>query len=943
MQKHRKKILGVVILVLVFAMFFGVRSIANSVRTANVSRTKTAAKTTDGATCGSDEEMNEHYGPQVSFDTTKHTVTITVKNGTFSITSVDQPNLLLDDPTKMGTVSPSKPMIINFSPSANGDVVLHFVLAETDDKCLAYSAASTNSSGQKVGTYEFDMTLQLKAQQATPQKENTNYNGICAVFRTGQGYDQYKDVLSDAGVSSNEIKQYNYSAVNESGKTLYNNLIPYCLSTNQVNFNYSEKQVASMINSAIEIWRKQASTGNSQTVSQDFKDAFEDAKKKALALGHDYSNLVKNGSIDDTRFGMTCDWKKEATGKTGDEYYVNKDYYYAKESETENIKYTYNYTSGKTQTVSGGSCTRECEESVVVEYGPPVASKAGLCFEYKIRVTSRVICESSLKLTPPTTPSICTPTPYCNQISGHVHQGGPNEDFEKCIQECDGGKYSNSCSNQCYKEVYGDDSESADPLAIRYGEGSYAQKMWSKSFPGYSGRYEWSNGRIVWKGSGYARWYKEFEDQRTRNDHGNYNVYDGFKKNDYGNGNHCEDNCYWSGCSQNSYLNEDDAADDTVNNLNIYNQAVSQCNAAATCTTKTAYFTISVDYTHDVDGKEKKETIEFPVDTSNNQASLPSHGSGQENTTPSGTDIFIPDTNEIGYAGCYESGDEKNWYQAEWSFPGTWINNKTGEISYEDKTGNNAWHVQKDKFCVPLDAKSVNTTWWQWSQVNKNCYTGDIGDTIDYNIHASTTDFGYFGWNFDFECFYALRNEVCDLDTKGCCSNPNGSDDSDGSGDSDTTISTRDYAFRIVDTTELFPKSETTTEDNRSTLSNTGRQPGYNWTLGMTDEDSSILTALNAKNPDYHIDPLSLINNIQKRGASIYNGSEYLDYQFVLDREALAEIRDFNDGKQYTEYGGNTKTKNGITVYTSDLWNVLGNDVVRKKGTPGVNNEGEGA
>ena len=127
MQKHKKKILGVIILVLVFAMFFGVRSIANSVRTANVSRTKTAAKTTDGATCGSDEEMNEHYGPQVSFDTTKHTVTITVKNGTFSITSVDQPNLLLDDPTKMGTVSPSKPMTINFSPSANGDVVLHFV------------------------------------------------------------------------------------------------------------------------------------------------------------------------------------------------------------------------------------------------------------------------------------------------------------------------------------------------------------------------------------------------------------------------------------------------------------------------------------------------------------------------------------------------------------------------------------------------------------------------------------------------------------------------------------------------------------------------------------------------------------------------------------------------------------------------------------------------
>ena len=139
----------------------------------------------------------------------------------------------------------------------------------------------------------------------------------------------------------------------------------------------------------------------------------------------------------------------------------------------------------------------------------------------------------------------------------------------------------------------------------------------------------------------------------------------------------------------------------------------------------------------------------------------------------------------------------------------------------------------------------------------------------------------------------------------------------------------------------MFPETDNKSEDNTPSIVGVGRQPGYNWTLGIDSEDTSILTTLNAKNPDYKIDPLSLINNIQQRQSTIYNGDTYVDYKFVLDTETLAKIREFNRNKKYTDFDGDARVKNGVTVYYSDLWNVIG-DAVVVKGKPGINNEGQG-
>lgn len=983
MEKHKKMLKrALLVIVFVFVAFFGVRSIMSfATDTSDTSssgierRETTTEKTTDGEQCGSAEEMNGHYNPRVTFDTNARTATITVSNGSFRVTSVSDQSLLLDNPMTMGNLTSNSPLVIHYG-NVSGELVIHFVLAETDDMCLSYDEAKVlEGQDKKFGTYEFDMTLQLAAQMDTPKRTNENYNGICAAFRNGTGYDTYQDVLSSAGVNQNEFETYNYAAVSDAGKRRYEQLLSYCFTADQVNFNYTEAQVASMINSSIDIWRKEESSGavSDTPVSEDFMAAFNDAKEKALALGHDYSSRVTDGSLDDSRFGMVCDWQKKATGTTGDDYYVNKDYYYAKEEDVENVSYNYHYTGsdentpGVTETVSGGSCKRVCEESVVAEYGPPVASKAGLCFEYKVRVTSRVICETDTSaIVAPEEPEICTPTPVCNQISGREHQGGPNDEFEQCIDECDGGEYSASCSNKCYQEVYGE-SEDYDPLALHYDTSAMADTDGDNScpgkegFPGYAGRYQWENGKIVWVSEGdtytYARWYRDFpgEAERTCNDHGTYRAYaNGFKRRDKGNGNYCQDNCEWQAgkCTEESYLNDEDAAEDRVENMKKYNQAISQCQASASCTTKTAYFEISVDYTHDVDGTTKEETITFPYNSSE-QSSLPSLGQGNESKSPVRPEIFLSDGEDYqGYDGCYVESNARNWYQAEWSFPGTWINNKSGEITFVDKTGNNAWHLKEDKFCVPLDAKSVNTLWWEWSEVGDTCYPADqISSSIDYNIHASTTDFGFFGWNFDFECFYALRNEVCDITTNGCCNIPGDPEDPTPDcppgecppdEDPPTSISTRDYAFRIVDTSDMFPEQEDGIDENVPKIEGVGRQPGYNWTLGMTSEDTSILMSLNDKNPDYKIDPLSLISNIQERRDSIYSDDSYIDYKFILDTETLAKIRQFNRNKKYTDFDGEARTKNGLTVYYSDLWSEIG-DAVITRGTPGVNNEGEGA
>ena len=206
----------------------------------------------------------------------------------------------------------------------------------------------------------------------------------------------------------------------------------------------------------------------------------------------------------------------------GDNYYVNKDYIYGVMTETLNLgTYQFHYSPGVVTYGNAITCDVTCEEAVEVEYGPPVASKAGMCFEYKVRVTSRTSCNmSKAPEMPPHDCSYCTPTPRCVSSGGGVWlQGGPNEDFDACVKACDGGKYTKTCSNKCYKKVYGTTANAK--VSYNSANSIYATKLaYTGSMDDCKsinkiGCYYKSNGEIIWESGpepsrgGEGRWYAE--------------------------------------------------------------------------------------------------------------------------------------------------------------------------------------------------------------------------------------------------------------------------------------------------------------------------------------------------------------------------------------------------------------------------------------------------
>lgn len=106
-------------------------------------------------------------------------------------------------------------------------------------------------------------------------------------------------------------------------------------------------------------------------------------------------------------------------------------------------------------------CRVTCQEQFQVTYDPPVAVKAGLCFQYKVTVRSKVTCKTEDKggIKWPRPPETCGYTPICED-NAYETQAGPNEDFDSCVVACDGGKYSQNCINSCYKEIYEENSKS---------------------------------------------------------------------------------------------------------------------------------------------------------------------------------------------------------------------------------------------------------------------------------------------------------------------------------------------------------------------------------------------------------------------------------------------------------------------------------------------------
>lgn len=738
-----------------------------------------------------------------------------------------------------------------------------------------------------------------------------------------------------------------------------------------------------------------------------FEAEFCEAKNNAKGQ-YNFAGKFNNG----TKFSGKAEFKCDAFNSIGkcldnDTYYINKSYMYGsgeKADGEKGVKYVYHYAPGKTDEISVNSCKLKCEEAVTVEYGPPIASKAGLCFEYKVKVTSRVSCNAISTPEPPKTKiKYCTPKPVCTNAkhSYYYTQGGPNDDFDDCIKDCDGGKYTDKCTDKCYKKVYGTSSSSTRLTANQLKFTSYNEENvkneknacieTAKVFGNgvsdttnaydngiYKGCYYYDkSGNIYWAGKivqyntnnraaknagrgslkiehAPGRWYSEASHKYLATYTPNAN---GIFMNNYSDSRQCSDTCWWSRstCSEDSYLNpnldnngnpteNDQAYKDYKANLEKYQTAVKSCKAAATCTTSTAEFTISVKYDYnDKTGKNIEQTINFPYTSNGNKKTsdkLNTPGLGK--CSDSATETASKSSIMLSYDGCYKCKDANRWYQAEWSFPGTWINNKTAEISYIDKTGTLGWRSEKGKFCMPLNAKDVNTTWWNYYQKNNVSCDGSAKNRIQsttsddykneceskgsstsitkvqqsdvkvdkYNINATARKFGYYEWNIDISCFYGLNSNPASVSKE------------------NTKCTTSDYKPRVrsVDLTNLFPAAD---GSKLTTPDTVGRTPGFNWSEYAT----------NYKNQGYLSNPSSYITSVQTKGYTVYSDN-YLDYEFTLSPSELNKLKNQSKNMTYGEFadGESEIRQNGVIAYRSTMLRNLGNSKVPDDSVLGCNN-----
>lgn len=905
----KRKIIGVVFSICVFALFTALPIDVSAVTEYGENCTQNNAKT--------------KYAPAVTED--NNTYKVTVKDGSF--------NVNVTGTTEMNQeVTKDKPMVIPFDSQKAVFLKIVLTVNNSDDLCLKNTSTEADKASEGSAIFVFTIARDVPAGKV----ENTSYNGICKAFREGTSYGKY---FQNSDISKNKFDTYNYKASNAEDKKFYENYLSYCFN-DQVDTDYDETLVKTMI---INVMNIVYLNHNSSGVVTNFDQTFEDLWNSAVDTT---SATSKNDAIT-----LKCDPFKTET-LPGEDYYTNQNRYRKQTESTEN------------------SCKKTCREVVTVQYGPPVASKAGLCFEYKVKIQSKVNCSTEFTgRTMPTMPETCTPYPRCNTSNHFADQGGPNEEFDECVNSCDGGKYTQSCINKCYKKVYDSSTESTTMLS--YQSSPKVQKLSNPNYmtvynekkknPG--GRYErvGNTSTIIWVPDTTTSYYyagklgiTNLNDlaiyyfstpeltQHTlaglRGEVWNYdNLGPYYAKNGFKVAQNCEDVCQFLGCENtNANPNMEEAMEEYNAALEQYIHDRDSCEAKASCETNTSEFKMSVNtnYYNKAKKKIEKKTINFPSsrfdknETSSKDIKFTDVTDNTCKFTPNGESVIIDQGGQ-----CYGCSNNKYDYMTEISFPGTWRNNKTGEISYipQNKT---TWFQYENKFCTPETSLDVNTKWFEW-KFNNTCYTKtEVNRSIDYNIFAELYNFGYMKWYFKVQCFYALKADSSEISEKNCSScDPTKEVCTDDDDDCDPTREVceeghiDDYTFRNVNLANLFPENGTP-----SNYSNTGRTPGFNWSADAT----------NLNNTKYEVTPTALIQAVQERQNDIYssdNEDKYLDYEFVLDKSTINAIRKYNQNRKYTQYEGSTKVVNGVRVYSSNLFRNSGIVSANKTGVLGCNNQ----
>ena len=398
----------------------------------------------------------------------------------------------------------------------------------------------------------------------------------------------------------------------------------------------------------------------------------------------------------------------------------------------------------------------------------------------------------------------------------------------------------------------------------------------------------------------------------------------------------CKEKCLWVGCKGEVYINPSNpekvknkptsskidfivgkGISDYRENVKIYNEAKEACKRQSTCNTKTSTYTIEVKYNRN-----------------NTQGQVVTKQILANGSLKPRSENINKAKNILDNGGCYKyvrsDSNRDRWYMAEWTLQSTWINPKTGSTTNKETKG----YIKKSgQVCLPLDANNVNQKWFNYyytkkigakpstvssttantysvysDQFNEKCRKStSSGGTTNcdwqvtdamiknftptYNIIAKATQFGYFDWNLNIECFYATNNNICSY---------NGNNTTVDESCISSGVGKK--RIRSVDLGNLFPDSS---GKQLKDPASTGRTPGFNWTQYSINESNNAV---------YKSNPIKYIQKVQdpKYRINLYT-KQNLDYEVYLTKEKIREIKNTTAGSgfNYSAFNGNS------TVLTS--------------------------
>lgn len=537
---------------------------------------------------------------------------------------------------------------------------------------------------------------------------------------------------------------------------------------------------------------------------------------------------------------------------------------------------------------STGKASLYCMEVIEVTYNRPIALTAGLGFGYDITVRTKAECEVDIEEVP-TAPEVCVSKLSCDGVNGSTASAGPNEEFDSCVQACDGGKYTQKCINQCYDQVYG----SKNKLLTYQNRYSIVRPIVESSGAGWT--FDISSCKDPQTLQSLEYYWDTWYRPKFENVGGNYICMHNTASGDaeiigvVG----CGYKCGWSSCPKGSVSPGKDQEILAERNQKFIDWINNQKQAVENY------------YNAKKDAADNYSTYDVTITNGTTDK-------GQQNRT-----VKLSSQEKYSDNAIYTMRNNGRSELAEstitYQFPQAYREQTSGRVEYKSIASSKLPFKDRlvyggHNFYTALNSLTTNEEWWSWrTQFDQgNVDASNVPNAKDPdNIDTTLTNLGFLGWDFDVNCFYALSGPG--FYNKGL-----------------------NFVFRPIDLTNVHH----------------GRDPRWNWSESAKKlAGPSNEAELKISKKPYIIDPIALTKDIQKKNYNIYdmgdNTGETPDYTLDLTASTMRKIRSYNASKKQNyldkDLNCDKRTETGILICKSKFLDDSG-FVTRDTAQIGCNN-----